>query len=94
MIRTYESMIIVSSSNGEEAAKKENEKIHSLLKENDAEVIKTDDWGKRELAYEITKMKEGYYFINYFKADAETIKKLEKLYRINENIIRFNMVVS
>ena len=94
MIRTYESMIIVSSSIGEEAAKKENEKIHSLLKENDAEVIKTDDWGKRELAYEITKMKEGYYFINYFKADAETIKKLEKLYRISENIIRFNIVVS
>jgi len=94
MIRTYESMIIVSSEVGEEEAKKENEKVISLVNDNDGEIIKTDDWGKRELAYEIQKKKEGFYFINYFKAGPETIKKLEKYYRINEKIIRYNMLIS
>ena len=93
MQRNYESMVIINPKMGDESTvKKENEKILTIIKENNGKIVRTDEWGKRDLAYEINKLKEGYYFINYFEADAQAIRKLENLYRINENFIRYNII--
>ena len=48
--------------------------------------------GMKKLAYEIRKNKEGYYIVIYFEADASIISKLERYYRITENIIKFLIV--
>ena len=92
MERNYESMIIVIPTLAQEDAKKENEKILSQIKNLNAEIINTDDWGKKKLAYEIQKHKEGFYFVNYFKMDADKVSELQRIYRLNENLIRFNIL--
>jgi small subunit ribosomal protein S6 len=92
MTRKYESMVIISSKLTEENAKKENEKILGFIKNNGGMIIKTDEWGKRKLSYEIQKSREGYYFVNYFELDAQFIKKMEQFYRIEESIVRFNIL--
>jgi len=92
MLKKYESMIVIAGTLGEEDAKKENEKIISFIKKSDGEIIKTDEWGKRKLAYEIKKLKEGYYFINYFNYDTSKTYDLERYYRLNEKIIRYNIL--
>ena len=48
--------------------------------------------GMRNLAYEINKNKRGYYFVIYFKAPPTLVLELERLYRINEDILRFIVI--
>ena len=93
MLRDYESMVIIPAKLGDDSARKANEGIVKLIEELGGELVKTNEWGKRELAYQIQKNKEGYYFINFFKLNPINVKKLEKKYLISENIIRYNILV-
>jgi len=88
-VRHYETMFIVNPTLSEEEIKKQIETVKENIKKNEGELVACDDWGMRDLAYEINKQKKGYYYIIYFKAPAASIKELERLYRINENIMRF-----
>lgn len=91
MLKKYESMIIIVSTLTEEDSKQELEKINSFIKKNGGEVLNTDDWGKKRLAYKINDFNEGYYFVNYFNFDTNKVSKLERMYKLNENVIRYNI---
>ncbi|MCF7918921.1 MAG: 30S ribosomal protein S6 [Candidatus Cloacimonetes bacterium] len=88
----YESMIVISSQLPESDAAQENLKVTALIKELGGEMIETDEWGKRILSYEIQKMKDAYYFINYFTLPAEKVSELDRYYRLDEYIIRHNII--
>ncbi|MBW6516574.1 MAG: 30S ribosomal protein S6 [Candidatus Cloacimonetes bacterium] len=88
----YESMIVFNPDLSEEDVKSENEKILSMIQSFNGEILKTDDWGKRTLTYEIMKKKEGYYLINYFKMEAKNLAELENQYKLNESILRYNLL--
>ena len=45
--------------------------------------------GKRKLAYEVKKNKDGYYVVFYFTAKPELISELERNYRITDEVIKF-----
>lgn len=92
MIKDYESMIILKPQLNLDEAAKENEKIIAFLTENGGEFVKTDSWGKRQLAYPIQKNHEGYYFINYFKFDSENVKNIQRYYNIHEQLLRYIIV--
>jgi len=92
MIKDYESMIILKPQFNQDEAAKANENAVSVITENGGELIKTDVWGKRQLAYPINKQTEGYYFINYFRIESEAVKGIQRLYNINENILRFIII--
>lgn len=91
-MKQYESMVIIIPSISEDDAAQENEKLLSFIKKNGGEIVKTENWGKRKLAYEIKKHKEGYYFVNYFTLDPLRVSEFEHEYRINENIVRYNIL--
>ena len=93
MIKEYESMIIFPGKIDKEEAEAENKKILDFIEKNGGEIIDSDDWGVRQLAYEIQSFKQGYYFINYFKFESRDIHKLERYYKINEKVIRFNLLM-
>lgn len=93
MLKKYESMIVIAPNFGEEDAKKENEKIQSSIKKLGGEVQNTDEWGKKQLAYEILDFKEGYYFINYYNLEPAKTSELERAFKLNENIIRYNILL-
>ena len=52
-------------------------------------VTNVDEWGKKRLAYEIQKMKEGFYYFIQFEADATAPAEIERHVRIMENVIRY-----
>ena len=52
-------------------------------------VDKSDEWGKRRLAYPIQFLSEGYYVLVNFTAPAELIRELERNLRISEDVLRF-----
>lgn len=93
MLNKYESMVIITPTLSEDKAKKENELIQGFIKENGGEIISTDEWGKKLLAYQIKKFKEGYYFVNYFTLDSDKVTELDNFYKLHEYVIRNNILV-
>lgn len=87
-MNNYESTIIIHPSLDEKEVKdlikKFEDLINSLGKLEDVSVI-----GKKRLAYEINKQKEGTYVLYTFDAEPNAIAELERNYRIADNIMKF-----
>jgi len=65
------------------------EQLGEQLKTLGAEVTKVDNWGKRRLAYDIRKQREGTYAIFEVTAEPSVVKEFERQVRLNENVLRF-----
>ena len=84
----YESVVIINSNVEEEAVKALVKKFSTLI-DNDGKVNEVNELGKKKLAYEIKKQKEGYYLIFKFEANPGLISELERNYRITDEVIKF-----
>ena len=89
MTTRYESAFILQPTLTEEEVKQKVELIKETLVKLKADIKAVDEIGMRELAYKIKKFERGYYVIFYFIVQPSAIKELERVYRINEEIIRF-----
>ena len=65
------------------------EQLGEQLKTLGAEVTKVDNWGKRRLAYDIKKQREGTYAVFEVSAEPSMVKEFERQVRLNENVLRF-----
>ena len=87
VINSYETLFIVDVTGGEEATKAKVAKFTDIIAKN-GEIVDVADWGKRRLAYPINDMPEGYYTVVTFKADPAFPAELERLYNIDESVMR------
>ena len=87
VINSYESLFIVDVTKGDEATEATVNKFLSLIEAN-AEVVDVAKWGKRRLAYPINDMNEGYYTVVTHKAPASFLAELDRLFNIDESIMR------
>ena len=87
VINSYESLFIVDVTKGEAVTDATVNKFMSLIEAN-AEVVDVAKWGKRRLAYPINDMPEGYYVVATFKAEPSFPSELERLFNIDETIMR------
>ena len=84
----YEAMYIISPTIDEEQVKALVEKFNDLISEH-GEIEKVEEWGKKKLAYEVQDQKEGYYVLVYFTANPEFPAELERIFKINEDILKY-----
>ncbi len=63
-------------------------KYAGVIESMGGKVTKREDWGLRNLAYRIKKNRKGYYVLMNIDAPAEAVKEMERLIRIDEDIIR------
>ncbi|BAU09915.1 30S ribosomal protein S6 [Leptolyngbya sp. NIES-3755] len=89
MSQLYETMYILRPDIGDEAVDGAIDKYQSILKDNGAEIIETQHRGKRRLAYEIDKQREGIYVQMNFKADGSQIAPMERAMRLSNEVIRY-----
>jgi len=87
----YESVIIINPSVDDEKLKAVEAKFTELINK-DGNVTKVDNLGKKKLAYEVKKNKEGIYLVFYFEANPNLIAELERNYRITDEVIKFIVV--
>ncbi|MBR3967076.1 MAG: 30S ribosomal protein S6 [Clostridia bacterium] len=87
VINSYETLFIVNCENGEEAVKATVDKFTGLVAENGT-VESVNEWGKRRLAYPINDIPEGYYVVVNFKSEADFPAELDRIFNIDENIMR------
>ncbi|PRO64357.1 30S ribosomal protein S6 [Alkalicoccus urumqiensis] len=91
-MRNYEIMYIVRPDLEEAQTKETVERFNKILSDNGAEVVETDEKGKKRLAYEIDDYPEGYYVILQVKAEKPALDEFNRLSSINDNILR-SMIV-
>lgn len=90
-MRNYESIFILKPSIEEEKRNQLIEKFTGIIAA-DGQVEKVEEWGNKRLAYEIEKLREGYYVLVHFKANPSLPKELERNFRITDEVIRYIVV--
>ncbi len=84
---SYETVMIISTKNGEEATAAIVEKFKKLISDNGT-IESIDEWGKRRLAYEIDDQVEGYYVLVNFQSSPEFPAELDRVYKITDGVMR------
>ncbi len=85
----YELALVVNAKIEDETRLATLEAAKELVTRFGGTVTNVDDWGKKRLAYEIQKMKEGYYYFIQFESDSTVPNEIEQRIRIMENVIRY-----
>jgi small subunit ribosomal protein S6 len=86
---TYETMYILRPDLSEEQVDQAITKYQDLLKEHGAEIIETQHRGKRRLAYEIQKLRDGIYIQMNYHGNGDGVKAMERAMRLGEDVIRY-----
>ncbi len=87
-MRKYETIFVLRPGLEEEKRNALIEKFTGIIN-NDGAVVKVDEWGNRRLAYEINKLREGYYVFVDFKANTTLPAELERNFKIADEVIRY-----
>ncbi len=88
----YENIVILNASLGDEEIETASGKIKDLITNSGGEILKTDVWGRRKLAYEIKKQKKGFYLFLVFKSPSAAIKKLEDYYKVFDPVVKYMVI--
>jgi len=87
-MRNYEIMFIVKTTITEDEVKAVAKKFQDVLTNDGAKITEFVEMGQRELAYEINKLKTGFYFVINCEASDKAVKEFDRLALIDSNIIR------
>ena len=88
----YELALVVSAKLEDEERVATVEKVKAYIERFGGQITNVDDWGKKRLAYEIQKMKEGFFYFIQFDAAATAPAEIEARVRIMDNVLRYLVV--
>ena len=87
--RIYESAVLLNAALEDEQIQSLISRIKEVITTNGGEISEIEDWGRKRLAYMVNKNKIGYYAIFRFNALPDIISKLERFYKLEDNILRY-----
>jgi len=93
LLRSYQSVLILKPDIEEPRVADVLEKIGDFIKSNGGAILKTENWGKKRLAYRVKKNRFGIYLNIYHTLEPSGVVHLEKKYKLFDLIIKF-MVLS
>ena len=86
---SYESIFITAPTVAPEAYDRLVANFEEVIRNNGGENSSTNRWGRRTLAYEVKKFREGIYTIFEFEGGGSLVKELERRYRLNDSVLKF-----
>jgi small subunit ribosomal protein S6 len=87
-VTKYETTFILEPGFDEGRINEEIERVSQWIKDLGGEVLEVQRWGKKRLAYEIEKKRDGIYTLMLYQAGGATVKELERRLRLNESVMR------
>jgi len=90
--REYEMVYIAQPDIGDDGLRQLNERLTQAITSQQGAISATEIWGKRTLAYQIKKFYEGHYILHRFQMAPEGTEELDRLLRLNENVLRYLIV--
>ena len=91
-MKKYELALVVSAKVEDEVREATVEKAKEAVTSLGGQITNVDEWGKKQLAYEIQKMNEGFYYFIQFDAETDIPAQLEQRLRIMDNVLRYLVV--
>lgn len=88
-MRRYEMMVILTDELDEDGANELVDRFRSAIEDNGGSIVDESFWGKRKFTYEIDHRWYGWYHVFDFRASEEGLREVERLLRINDNVVRF-----
>ena len=85
----YETVFIVTPVLSDAQVKEVADKFQGVITENGGQIVNSEAWGLKKLAYPIQKKTTGFYYLMEFTGEGDIIEKLETQYRRDERVIRF-----
>ena len=85
----YETVFIATPVLSDVQTKELFGKFQGVITENGGQIVSSEDWGLRKLAYPIQKKTTGFYYLIEFEGEGDLVEKLETQYRRDECVIRF-----
>jgi small subunit ribosomal protein S6 len=92
MSRKYELVYVVSPDATDEQVTEMHTQVESIVQRMHGQLEKTDNWGRRKLAYEIGRHKEGTYVLEVINGDGELMKEIDRRLKVSDLIIRHLVV--
>ena len=92
-MRKYEIMLILPADADDKVIATATDRISQVLAEHGGSIGKVDRWGKRRLSYEIGRQTEGVYLLVECEADPPSIKELDRVLSLADEVVRFKVVV-
>src|SRR3954447_19131115 len=88
MNRKYELVYIVSPDATEEQVTDLHTQVDAIVQRLGGQLEKTENWGRRKLAYEIGRHKEGTYVLEVINGSGELMKELDRRLKVLDYVIR------
>ena len=92
MSRKYELVYVVSPDATDEQVAELHTQVESIVQRMNGQLEKTDNWGRRRLAYEIGRHKEGTYVLEVINGDGELMKEIDRRLKVTDLVIRHLVV--
>ena len=84
----YELAVVISAKIEDEERAAVLEKVTGYIARFGGTVTEVNEWGKKRLAYEINKVRDGYFTLIKFESSPKILEELNHIYRITEHILR------
>jgi small subunit ribosomal protein S6 len=91
-MRRYETVWVVDGDLPDEEVQATIDKFTRIISTQGGTLVDLDEWGRRKLAYKIKGATRGYYILADFAGSPAAVKELERNYRIDDRVIRYNTV--
>ncbi len=91
-MKKYELALVVSAKVEDEVRQAVVDRAKEAITSLGGQITNVDEWGKKQLAYEIQKMNEGFYYFIQFDAETTMPGELEQRLRIMDNVLRYLVV--
>ena len=88
-MNNYETVFIATPVLSDAQAQELFGKFQGVITENGGQIVNSEDWGLRKLAYPIQKNTTGFYYFIEFTGEGNIVETLETQYRRDERVIRF-----
>lgn len=90
--RQYELLYIVSPEAGEQELADLHAQIESIVTRFDGRVDRTESWGRRRLAYDIKRQREGTYVLEILTGSGEMVRELDRRLKVVDQVMRHLIV--
>ncbi len=88
-MRIYEIMFILRPDMPEEDVDKFIAQMENIVTSTGGAIQKVDKWGRRRLAYEVRRQREGQYILFTFEGGPATVREFERILKVSEPVIKF-----
>ena len=91
-LRQYELIYVVAPDAGDEGVADLHTQVDEIVSSGGGQIEKSDNWGRRRLAYEISRHKEGTYVLELINGPGELVHELSRRMKVADNVLRYLVV--